>query len=37
MVDERVEQVGAADEQDVTAGLLFQLGDLLGGISLDDG
>src|SRR4029450_8700897 len=35
--DERVEQVGAAEEQDVTASLLFQLGNLLGGVSLDDG
>jgi hypothetical protein len=37
MSDERVEKVGAAEEQDVTASLPFQLGDLLGGISLDDG
>src|SRR5512132_1262722 len=36
MVDERVEKVGAAKEQDVTARLLFQLSDLLGGISPDD-
>lgn len=34
MVDQRVEQVGAAKQQDVTARLLFQLGDRLGGIPL---
>src|SRR6266545_351682 len=36
MLDERVEKVGAAEEQDVTARLLLQLGDLLGGVSPDD-
>jgi hypothetical protein len=36
LLDERVEKVSAAEQQDVTASLLFQLGDLLGGISLDD-
>jgi hypothetical protein len=36
MFDERVEQVGAAEQQDVTASLLFQLGDLLDGVSPDD-
>jgi hypothetical protein len=36
MCDERVEKVGAAEEQYVTARLLFQLGDLLGGVPPDD-
>ena len=36
MVDERVEQIGAAKEQDVGARRLVQLGDLLGGIVSDD-
>jgi hypothetical protein len=36
MFDERVEKVAAAKEQDVTASLLFQLGDLLARVSPDD-